>query len=358
MRNVIDELRMMILAECVVWERWIVPLCGVLYTCGRFFEDWSSSFVKMMIARFREINADVVRVQRELQERERLLDEIERADSHRVVLARERARLNERMARLREQITTLRHEALDNPQWVKDVRQKVGVVGQIERSIEQKSAEIRYIDNRITEYEERLVDLADSDSELGFLRAEQLALLTQRASQAYLPYNALNLSEFQELLATIADAQAHVIELEEAIIFGEKATTALRLLLDQVWAVWRAPNDYRLGKEIDRIDGLVRSAETRLSWFHRELWDVDRQFNDEPAITQRVAFFNDMHHHDEAQPAPRIDPEPIETLNQQVRDKLFRLRTELNETHTLIGELETRRERMVEELWRVDTFHR
>lgn len=297
-----------------------------------------------------------MRVQRELQERDRLLDEIERADTQRIALARDVARKNERVTRLRAQATALRHGSTTDSSWLEKVRHGRAMIEKLVRDIQRESAEIQFIDNRIAEYENRLVDLVDSDSELEALRDEQAALLAEWSENFRSVFSPVDLDDFRELLATIADAQEHIAELDEAIVFGEKAAFVLRELLDQVWVVWRAPNDYRLGREIDKIAGLVESAETRLSWFNRELWDVDRQFDGEPVVAQRIAFFEDIQHHADAQPAPRVDPSPIETLNQQVRDKIYLLRDELSRTQALLTTLETRRVNMVKELWSTDVF--
>ena len=140
------------------------------------------------------------------------------------------------------------------------------------------------------------------------------------------------------------------------MLFGEKTNTRLRALLNQVHYVWEAPNDWRLGAEIEKIEELAQEAEPYLHWFQRELWDVGFQFEETPDIPRLSTFIDDANHHESAERAPRIDPLPVKSVRVAVHAKLTALNRELHTTSQMIEELEHRRDGMVSSLWRVGLF--
>lgn len=219
----------------------------------------------------------------------------------------------------------------------------------VELQYEQDKVEvhIEYLRRRRAEIEEALVESADLDHDLLTIRQQQIDLLAQ--------LDIPDIEQVREINDEIALLQAHLLELDEAVVVAGKCQRALDRLLRQVYVVHRAPNDYRLGWEIDKVRRLADDVRPKLSWFQRELWDVGHEFSAEPSvILQTVYRENHPSLTSGAQPAPRIDPYAIEQLRHRVQDKVSQLKNDFESTEQSIISMNAERTQFLLDHWESD----
>ncbi|MCB0014242.1 MAG: hypothetical protein KDE34_20155, partial [Anaerolineales bacterium] len=257
---------------------------------------------------FEAINLGLIQAQKEVRERDRLLDIMAGLDRR---LGQLEARLVDEKARAKKAVREYRDPPLYS---ILSLGDSGGAAGRRDRAlaarlaVEGTEAEIAGVRGQIAELESQLIDFANSDERVRELASAQLALI----QAAGLEYG----DELARLSAELSRVEAAVSEYGEAMTWQGRALQNLHRLDELVASLRNVCNVFVESRIHDNnLQKMDDSLSETYDWMHRTHMSLRRYEREMADTTQALpAGFADQPPFDKAFHIPFILPRRLETI--------------------------------------------